>query len=135
MSESFSNGCEQEALKFASHLSPTKIGMLAPSPIVTRRTRTDSTSALALKNPQISGKVKYFCKSKGHGFITPDNGDPDTFVHISDIEGEFVPLPGDTVHYRLCPIPPKLEKCQAVHVEIVNLTPQVHLKWDSPENN
>lgn len=51
------------------------------------------------------------------------------------IEGEFVPLPGDQVHYRLCPIPPKLEKCQAVHVEIVNLTPQVHLKWDSPENN
>jgi len=109
--------------------------MLAPSPIVTRRTRTDSTSALALKNPQISGKVKYFCKSKGHGFITPDNGDPDTFVHISDIEGEFVPLPGDQVRYRLCPIPPKLEKFQAVHVEIVNLTPQVHLKWDSPENN
>lgn len=51
------------------------------------------------------------------------------------IEGEYVPLPGDQVHYRLCPIPPKLEKFQAVHVEIVNLTPQVHLKWDSPENN
>lgn len=41
-------------------------------------------SALALKNPQIYGKVKYFCKSKGHGFITPDNGEPDTFVHISE---------------------------------------------------
>lgn len=51
------------------------------------------------------------------------------------IEGEFVPLPGDEVRYRLCPIPPKLEKCQAVRVEIINLTPQVHLKWDSPENN
>lgn len=51
------------------------------------------------------------------------------------IEGEYVPLPGDHVRYRLCPIPPKLEKCQAVHVEIINLTPQVHLKWDSPENN
>lgn len=50
------------------------------------------------------------------------------------IEGEFVPLPGDQVRYRLCPIPPKLEKCQAVHVEIINLTPQVHLRWDSPEN-
>lgn len=54
--------------------------------------------------------------------------------HFS-IEGEYVPLAGDRVRYRLCPIPPKLEKFQAVHVEIVNLTPQVHLKWDSPDNN
>lgn len=53
---------------------------------------------------------------------------------VCSIEGEFVPLPGDQVRYRLCPIPPKLEKCQAVHVEIINLTPQVHLRWDSPEN-
>lgn len=53
---------------------------------------------------------------------------------MHSIEGEFVPLPGDRVRYRLCPIPPKLEKCQAVRVEIINLTPQVHLKWDSPEN-
>lgn len=56
-------------------------------------------------------------------------------LFFSSIEGEFVPLPGDQVRYRLCPIPPKLEKFQAVHVEIVNLTPQVHLKWDAPENN
>lgn len=55
-------------------------------------------------------------------------------ILIHSIEGEFVPLPGDRVRYRLCPIPPKLEKCQAVRVEIINLTPQVHLKWDSPEN-
>lgn len=54
---------------------------------------------------------------------------------LYSIEGEFVPLPGDLVRYRLCPIPPKLEKFQAVHVEIVNLTPQVHLRWDSPEIN
>lgn len=55
-------------------------------------------------------------------------------MFIFSIEGEFVPLPGDKVRYRLCPIPPKLEKCQAVRVDIINLTPQVHLKWDSPEN-
>lgn len=41
-----------------------------------------------------------------------------------------MPLPGDEVKYRLCPIPPKFEKFQAVQVHIINLTPEVHLKWD-----
>jgi len=38
------------------------------------------------------------------------------------------------VEYRLCPIPPKLEKYQAVHVVIVNFTPEVHLKWGAPSS-
>nr|XP_018903602.1 PREDICTED: cold shock domain-containing protein CG9705 [Bemisia tabaci] len=104
-----------------------------PSPIITRRTRTESTSARALLNPQETGKVKYFCRAKGHGFITPASGGEDIFVHISDIEGEYIPLPGDEVTYRLCPIPPKMEKCQAVHVDIVHFTPEKHLRWDSPD--
>lgn len=105
-----------------------------PSPIITRRTRTDSTSARASLNPVELGKVKYFSRSKGHGFIAPNDGTDrdDIFVHVSDIEGEYVPLAGDEVKYRLCPIPPKFEKCQAIHVEIVNFTPEVHLKWDTP---
>nr|CAD7197829.1 unnamed protein product [Timema douglasi] len=65
-----------------------------PSPIITRRTRTDST-----------------------------------------IEGEYVPLPGDEVQFRLCPIPPKFEKFQAVHVHITNLTPEVHIRWDCPQSD
>ena len=43
------------------------------------------------------------------------------FVHISDIEGEYVPLPGDEVKYKVCPIPPKYEKNQATNAQIVNL--------------
>ncbi|KAA0201844.1 Cold-Shock domain-containing protein [Hyalella azteca] len=101
-----------------------------PSPIVTRRTRTHSTCQIALSNPEVMGKIKSFCRKKGHGFITPNDGGEDLFVHISDIEGEYVPLEGDEVRYRLCPIPPKREKMQATHVEIVNFTPEVHLKWD-----
>lgn len=54
------------------------------------------------------------------------------FLFYFSIEGEYVPLPGDEVIYRLCPIPPKFEKNQAVHVRIVHLTPEKHLKWDEP---
>lgn len=101
-----------------------------PSPIITKRTRTASTSARALENPIVKGVVKYFSRSKGHGFITPHDGGEDIFCHISDVEGEYVPLSGDEVKYRLCAIPPKFEKHQAVHVQIINLTPEVHHKWE-----
>uniref|UniRef100_A0A7G3ADT2 Conserved oligomeric Golgi complex subunit 6 n=1 Tax=Lutzomyia longipalpis TaxID=7200 RepID=A0A7G3ADT2_LUTLO len=90
----------------------------------TKRTRTASTSARALENPVERGTIKSFCRSKGHGFVTPQSGGEDIFVHISDIEGEYVPLPGDEVSYRLCFIPPKYEKTQAIHVNITNLTPE-----------
>ena len=34
----------------------------------------------------ISGKVKWFNKTKGYGFICPDDGSEDVFIHVTVLE-------------------------------------------------
>ncbi|KAI2666345.1 Calcium-regulated heat stable protein 1 [Labeo rohita] len=105
-------------------------GYLIPSPLPTRRNRTCSAAARAAEGPVFSGVCKCFSRSKGHGFITPSDGGNDIFVHISDIEGEYVPMEGDEVSYKICSIPPKHEKIQAVEVTITHLAPGTkHETW------
>ena len=33
-----------------------------------------------------TGTVKWFYTTKGYGFIAPDSGEPDVFVHISAVQ-------------------------------------------------
>ena len=49
------------------------------------------------------GEVKWFNNTKGWGFILPESGGEDIFVHFSAIQGEGYKtlLPGQMVNYEL----------------------------------
>ncbi len=51
----------------------------------------------------ITGTVKFFNTTKGFGFITPDDGSKDAFVHISAVEraGMSTLNEGQKVTYEL----------------------------------
>ena len=51
------------------------------------------------------GTVKWFNETKGYGFITPEDGGSDAFVHISAVEqsGLQTLKEGQKVEYELAP--------------------------------
>ncbi len=50
-----------------------------------------------------NGSVKWFNEEKGYGFITPEDGSKDVFVHYSNIQGDgFKTLrEGQTVEFEV----------------------------------
>lgn len=46
------------------------------------------------------GTVKFFNQEKGYGFISPDNGGTDVFVHVSAINGRSLLRDGQKVTYE-----------------------------------
>ena len=47
----------------------------------------------------MKGVVKFFNDRKNYGFIEPEEGDEDLFVHASDIESESI-SEGDEVEFE-----------------------------------
>ena len=60
------------------------------------------------------GTVKFFNTSKGFGFITPDDGGKDLFVHTNGVTGTIAD--GDKVSYDVEETPKGLN---AVNVKVV----------------
>ena len=50
-----------------------------------------------------TGKLKWFNPNKGYGFITPDDGGNDVFLHISELETSNIETldEGETLNYEL----------------------------------
>jgi CspA family cold shock protein len=66
----------------------------------------------------ITGTVKFFNLDKGYGFISPDSGGQDAFVHISAVEraGMISLNEGDRIEFEL-------EVDRRGKTAAVNLTP------------
>lgn len=61
-----------------------------------------------------NGTVKFFNDSKGFGFITPDEGSKDVFVHLNGLKDEI--RDGDKVTYDVEDTPKGLS---AINVRVV----------------
>ncbi len=49
----------------------------------------------------MKGTVKRWLLGRGYGFIQPDGGEKDVFVHYSDIEGESELKEGQRVEFEV----------------------------------
>ncbi|MFX1339981.1 MAG: cold-shock protein [Promethearchaeota archaeon] len=71
------------------------------------------------------GTVKWFDKKKGYGFITPDDGSADIFLHFSGIEGDEeeykIVYEGDIVEYS---VSEGKKGPQAIEVKVIEKGPR-----------
>jgi CspA family cold shock protein len=74
-----------------------------PLPVEDRGPPRDRGPQRELTGEKASGTVKFFNATKGFGFITRDDGQPDAFVHISAVEraGMISLNEGDRIEFEL----------------------------------
>ena len=67
-----------------------------------------------------TGTVKWFNDTKGYGFIAPDEGGPDVFVHVTAVQRSGLTglNEGDKVNYEIY-TDPKRGKSSAVNLKVL----------------
>lgn len=78
-------------------------------------------SQIQSANGETLGTVKWFSRMKGWGFIEPDGGDRDVFVHYESIVGDgFRNLEkGDRVRFRIEDTPKGPKAIEVFSLEVV----------------
>ncbi len=65
------------------------------------------------------GKVKFYNKERGFGFIIPDDGAPDVFCHVTDLRRTGLDVLLEDQRVRFDVAPGRGEKFKAVNVTLV----------------
>ncbi len=66
------------------------------------------------------GTVKWFNARKGYGFIAPDGGDKDVFVHITEVQNSGLPglAEGQRISFEVMDEPKGLKAVGLESVEV-----------------
>lgn len=74
----------------------------AKGPLVVSVLTIDTTAAPAARKAQtLDGAVRWFEPDKGYGFVTPDNGGKDVFVHVNALRRSGVTALGQGQRVRV----------------------------------
>ena len=73
-----------------------------------------------MDNSMPTGRVKFFNTDRGFGFILPDDGGPDVFVHVHEVEtaGMNTLVAGQLLAYDIGPA--RDGRSKAVNLRLLN---------------